>query len=203
MLSRLFACFFLSFLLLLGACSGSDEGKKSSSSEQNQEIYTPTLVPLSDDLADALCSLTRRSSEHQLVEIFGQPTERKETGDMVMLRWQTTQWSADAMFSSGQLKLAAANAKQPQKTKGNLLKDHPDWGPDTRLEEMESVLGPGVRVGVQWHSGVEVAASIRRKPDFDSTITRDRCSDRYAWTNLDMGGFSSLRFFNGTLQGAL
>lgn len=203
MITRLIPCVCLSFLLFLGACSGSDEGNQSSNSGQNKAINTPSLVPLSDDLADALCSLTRRSSEHQLVEIFGQPTERKETGDMILLRWKTTDWSADAMFSSGQLKIAAANAKQPQKAQGNLLKDHPDWGPDTRLEEMESVLGPAVRVGVQWHSGVEVAASLRRKPEFDSSITRDRCSDRYAWTNLDMGGFSSLRFFNGTLKGAL
>lgn len=193
-------------LMLLSACAGSDGESGSSENRQakNDAQTQVTVVPLANRVGDGICSLTRHSTESDVIAIFGQPDERRATGDMVLLSWRADGWSADAMFGSGKLKVAGANAKQNHKRTTYPLDDDPAWiVGETRRDEMESRLGPGVRVGVRWHAGSDVAPSIRNSPGFDESITRDRCNESYAWSNLDMVGFSSFLFADEILRGAL
>lgn len=198
---------FIALLGLLVTATACGDGADSSSGEALPvgETAQTHLVPLPAAIADVICSLRASSSARQLETELGPPSERKETGGMILLSWRMDAWSADAMFSNGELQLAGANAKQTAKANQKFMKDHPGWkAGETRLEEMQAELGPGVRVGVQWLKGVDVASSLRNKPGFDRSILRDRCNDRYAWPNLDMGGFASLRFSeDGVLQGAM
>ena len=59
------------FLLVLAACSGSDDGGNSSAGQTQVAI-----VALPDDVGDAICSLTRHTTERDLIAIFGDEYRR-------------------------------------------------------------------------------------------------------------------------------
>ena len=74
-------------LMLLSACAGSDGESGSSENRQakNDAQTQVTVVPLANRVGDGICSLTRHSTESDVIAIFGQPDERRATGDMVLL----------------------------------------------------------------------------------------------------------------------
>jgi hypothetical protein len=193
------------YLLLLCACSSSGGGDESVKGQPAVDSggARAVIVSLPANVGDAICSLTRRATERDLIAIFGEPDDRKGTGDMVLLSWSGDGWDADAMLGSGTLKLAGANAKQNQRPIKNALDDYPSWNMnETQRGEMEDQLGPGIRVGVQWYAGSDVAPSIRNSPNFDESMTRDSCQERYAWSNLVRAGFASFLFVDGILRSA-
>ncbi len=203
MVSRIGFFSILAVAMAISACSSAQDDAQPAVDETVGATGT-TLVPVPDHVADGLCSLKRGSTERELIALYGEPDERNEGPGMTLLRWRKDAWHADAMFSDGQLQTAGAYAVQDGLKAKNTLGDHPEWAEGkTKLEEMERTLGPGTRVAVQWHKGIDVAASIRSKPDFDASILRDRCSDRYGWPGLKLGVFASLRFADGVLQGGL
>ncbi len=191
---------FASLLLVtaLISCTSSD------SSSEKATTSAELLVPISDDLANAICSLTRYSSEQDLISRLGEPSKQSVAENLVALQWKNEEWSASAMWSDGELTVAGAHRLQSEASRSQPRDVHPEWNtPGTTLADVEAALGPGVRIGVQWHRGLDMPVATAVKRGLDPSAVEDRCSDRMSWVDLDMGGYTSWRFEAGLLEGVL
>jgi hypothetical protein len=163
----------------------------------------PTSVP--EPWQRGLCGLERGDGESELVGFLGSVQYRTElAGGGVLLQWEEGSAGVSAQFDRDGLESVVAIQENRFPKATQHVRPPPDWKPgETRLGEVQSVLGEGTLVEVRWERGLPIPLEKARERSIPDDVVTAGCSLRFAWPGLDTGLGPTLKFRDGLLKGVL
>ena len=147
----------------------------------------PQSVALPARVHREICALRQTDGEAELVRLFGTPDRRQELSDPIttMLTWNADDYSVWATLGErGMLKLAVAGSNM-KTIKGDTRQPPVDLSAlsagQSRLADVEHLLGPGMLTKVSWDRGLDIPPQDAAKRGLQERDTRDHCDALYTW----------------------
>lgn len=194
------AAYFCEALLGIGA-----KGTVTQPYARPEPTRPSELTPVSEKWERGICGLRRGDGERELAAFLGPPHYRSELANGgLLLQWEEGSAGVSADFDEEGLEKVTALQENKIPRPDDRIKPRPDWKPNkTTLIEMESVLGKGSVVAVEWERGMSIPLDRAKKLGLDLHSVTPGCSQRVLWPKLDTGIGAGLRFREGVLKGVL